>query len=127
MAHQCVRCGTIYEEASNELLKGCSKCNGKFFFFVRKETIDKVKELTVDLTPKDRKEIEQDILELIGEEEITKPVILDIESIRILKPGNYEIDLIDLFKGKPLVYKLGEGKYVVDIASTFKAKEKELE
>ena len=125
MSHQCVRCGKIYEEASNELLKGCNQCGGKFFFFVRKETIEKVKELTVDLTPKDRKEIEYDIKELIGEEDIDKPVILDIESIRVLKPGQYEIDLVDLFRGKPLVYKLEEGKYVIDLASTFNAKEKD--
>jgi predicted nucleic acid-binding Zn-ribbon protein len=125
MSHQCVRCGKIYDEASNELLKGCSQCGGKFFFFVRKETLEKVKQLTVDLTPKDRKEIQQDIMELIGEEDLDKPVILDIESIRILKPGQYEIDLVDLFKGKPLVYKLEEGKYVIDLASTFKAKEKD--
>lgn len=125
--HQCVKCGKIYGEASNELLKGCSQCGGKFFFFVRKETLEKVKQLTVDLTPKDRKEIEQDIKELIEVEDLDKPVILDIESIRILKPGQYEIDLVDLFKGKPLVYKLEEGKYVIDLASTFEAKEKKLE
>ena len=120
MSHQCVRCGKIYEEASNELLKGCNQCGGKFFFFVRKETIEKVKELTVDLTPKDRKEIEYDIKELIGEEDIDKPVILDIESIRVLKPGQYEIDLVDLFRGKPLVYKLEEGKYMIDLPQAFK-------
>ena len=33
------------------------------------------------------------------------------------------MDLIDLFKGKPLVYRLEEGKYVIDLASTFKAKD----
>ena len=115
----------MYEEASNELLKGCNKCGGKFFFFVRKDAIEKVKELTVDLTPKDRIEIEQDIRELIDYEDLDKPVILDIESIKILKPGQYEIDLVDLFRGKPLVYKLEEGKYIIDLASTFEAKEKD--
>ncbi|MEK6907012.1 MAG: Zn-ribbon containing protein [Nanoarchaeota archaeon] len=123
--HQCVKCGMMYEEASNELLKGCNKCGGKFFFFVRKDTLEKVKQLTVDLTPKDRKEIVRDIKELIDYEDLDKPVILDIESIRILKPGQYELDLVDLFRGKPLVYKLGEGKYVIDLASTFEAKEKD--
>lgn len=124
MAHQCVKCGKIFEEVSNELLKGCSSCGGKFFFFVRKETLEKVKQITVDLTPQDRKEIQEDIMELIGIEDLDKPVILDIESIKILKPGQYEIDLVDLFKGSPLVYKLEEGKYVIDLASTFKSKEK---
>ena len=123
--HQCVKCGILYEETSNEILKGCNKCGGKFFFFVRKETLEKARQLTVDLTPKDRKEIQEDIMELIGEDNLDKPVILDIESIRILKPGQYELDLVDLFRGKPVVYKLEEGKYVIDLASTFKAKELE--
>ena len=39
------------------------------------------------------------------------------------EPGKYELDLVDIFKGKPLVYKLDEGKYIIDVASTFQAKE----
>ena len=35
------------------------------------------------------------------------------------------IVLIDLFKGKPLVYKLSEGKYVIDIVRTFESTNKE--
>ena len=120
--HQCVKCGKIYEEVSNELLKGCSQCGGKFFFFVRKETIEKIKQATVDLTPKERQEIVQDIKELIDQEDIDKPVILDIESIRILKPGQYELNLVDLFKGKPVIYKLEEGKYIIDLATTLNQK-----
>ena len=50
------------------------------------------------------------------------PVVLDLETINILEPGKYELDLVDMFKGKPLVYRLEEGKYVIDIASSFLAK-----
>ena len=121
--NQCVKCGNIFEDTSKDLLNGCSKCGGKFFFFVRKETLEKVKQLTVSLTTSERKEIEHDIKEMIGDDDLDKPVILDIESIRILKPGQYEIDLVDLFNKKPVVYKLGEGKYVIDLASTFKSKD----
>jgi len=123
--NQCVRCGMLYEEISNELLKGCSKCGGKFFFFVRKESFEKMKQLTVNLTKDERGEIQDDIMELTGLDKVDNPVILDIESIRILKPGQYEIDLVDLFRGKPVVYKLEEGKYVIDLSSTFKAKDLE--
>src|SRR3989338_6798776 len=123
--HQCVKCGTLYEDTSNELLKGCSKCGGKFFFFVRKDALEKMQKLTVNLTSNERTEIEKDIFELTGLDKVDQPVILDIESIRILKPGQYEIDLVDLFRGKPVVYKLEEGKYIIDLASTFKAKELE--
>jgi len=45
---------------------------------------------------------------------------LDIEAIRVLKPGQYELDLVHLFKGEPLVYKLEEGKYVVDLIESLK-------
>ena len=57
-------------------------------------------------------------MDLVGED-TNKPVILDFESIRILKPGKYEIDLVKLFDGRPLIYKIGDGKYVIDIQSTF--------
>ena len=123
--HQCVKCGTLYEDASSELLKGCSKCGGKFFFFVKKDALEKMKALTVNLTKDERSEIQEDIMELTGLDKVDQPVILDIESIRILKPGQYELDLVDLFRGKPVVYKLEDGKYIIDLASTFKAKELE--
>ena len=125
MPNQCVKCGTFYGDTSNELLKGCTKCGGKFFFFVKKDALEKIKQLTVNLTKDERNEIEQDIFELTGLEKVDQPVILDIESIRILKPGQYEIDLVDLFRGKPVVYKLEEGKYIIDLASTFNAEELE--
>ena len=123
--HQCVKCGILYEDTSNELLKGCNKCHGKFFFFVKKDALEKMKALTVNLTKDERKEIEEDILELTGLDKVDQPVILDIESIRVLKPGQYELDLVDLFRGKPVIYKLEEGKYLIDLAATFKAKELE--
>ncbi|MDP2939705.1 MAG: Zn-ribbon containing protein [Candidatus Omnitrophota bacterium] len=120
MPHQCVRCGKFYPDGSEELLKGCS-CGGKFFFYVKKTDIEQAKQLTVDLTPEEKQQIEADVKEIIGEEiEDDQPVVLELENIRILKPGKYEIDLVDLFKGKPLVYKLGQGKYVIDLLTTFK-------
>jgi len=122
MPHQCVKCDTMYKDGATELLKGCSKCGGKFFFFVRQEALEKSKKIEIKLNKKERKQIQEDVLGMIGEEARDKPVILDLENIRILKPGQYEIDLVDLFRGKPLVYKLEEGKYVIDLASTFESK-----
>ena len=117
--HQCVRCSKIYEDASNEILKGCNSCGGKFFFFVRKEALKQVQEATAQLTKEDKARIEKDVLGIIGYEE-DKPIILDLASVNILKPGKFELDLVKLFKGEPMVYKLEEGKYVIDIAETFK-------
>ncbi len=120
MPHQCVRCNTIYDDTAQEILKGCS-CGGKLFFYIKKKRLEELKETTVKLTNKDKKQIEKDILELVGKERIEEdqPVILDFESIRILKPGQYELDLVHLFKKQPLVYKLEEGKYIIDLPVTF--------
>ncbi|MDD5177802.1 MAG: Zn-ribbon containing protein [Candidatus Nanoarchaeia archaeon] len=123
MPHQCVRCGKLYDDGSKEILKGCV-CGGHFFFFVKEEELKKVEEITVNLTQEDKEQIEKDVLDIIGIEDTDKPVILDLESIRILKPGKYELDIVELFKGKPLVYKIEDGKYIIDLASTFQSERK---
>ena len=116
MPHQCVRCGAVYPDGSDVLLKGCPVCGSRFFFYFKKESLPKVQEMK--LTNDERKQIESDIKEIVGPEE-ERPVILDLESVNAQKPGKFEIDLISLFKGKPLVYKIEEGKYIIDVASSF--------
>ncbi|MBS3112806.1 hypothetical protein J4418_01870 [Candidatus Woesearchaeota archaeon] len=120
MPHQCVRCNTFYENGAKEILSGCN-CGGKLFFFVSQARLEKAKEITYNLTKKEKEQIERDVLDIVGETyDHDSPVILDIESINILKPGKFEIDLVHLFSRKdPLVYKLEDGKYVIDLASSF--------
>jgi len=126
MPHQCVKCGALYSDGSEELLKGCTECSGKFFFYIKQENIEKAKEITSNLTEKDKEQMEKDVLDIVGDQlKEDQPLVLDLEAIRVSSPGKYEIDLIDLFKGKPLVYRLDEGKYVIDIVSTFKSKLKD--
>ena len=58
---------------------------------------------------------------MAGITEEDMPVILDIESVRVTGEGRFELDLVKLFKkDQPLVYKLEEGKYVIDLAETFR-------
>ena len=104
--HQCVKCSSMYPDGSQTLLKGCEKCGGKFFFFINKKSIEKAKELTKDLTVEQRKEIEEDVMEILGDKDNDLPVILDLETINILEPGKYELDLVDMFRGRPLIYRL---------------------
>lgn len=121
MPHQCVRCNAFYEDGSTEILKGCP-CGGKLFFFIKKEKLKELKEQNKDikLTDDEKKQIEEDIFELAGSEiDRSKPVVLDLEAIRVLKPGQYELDLVHLFKKEPLIFKLEDGKYMIDIAETF--------
>lgn len=119
MPHQCVKCGILYEDTAPELLKGCS-CGAKFFFFVKPENLSSLKEETKKLTHFEREEIVEDVMDIIGQEvDQSMPVILNLESVRIRKPGKFEIDLVKVFKGAPLVYKIEEGKYFIDLPSSF--------
>jgi predicted nucleic acid-binding Zn-ribbon protein len=122
MPHQCVRCNTFYDDGSEEILKGCP-CGGRLFFYVKKEKLEQVKKISegVKLTEKEKDQIEKDVFELVGSEiDDEEPVVLDLESIKVVKPGKYELDLVHLFKGDPLIFKLEEGKYMIDIVETFK-------
>ncbi|MBW3019162.1 Zn-ribbon domain-containing protein [Candidatus Woesearchaeota archaeon] len=118
MPHQCVRCGTFYDDGAQEILSGCS-CGGRLFFFVRKEKLDAAKKfLPPDLSSSQKKQVEKDVLSLVNVQS-DAPVVLDFESVRVIEPGKYELDIVKLFNGAPLVFKLEDGKYVVDIAETF--------
>jgi len=120
MPHQCVRCSKIYDDGSSQILKGCSECNGKFFFYVKKERLEEVQEATNQMSQSDKERIEKDVLDIIGIED-DKPVVLDLASINILKPGKFELDLSKMFRKDPMVYRLEEGKYIIDLAETFKS------
>jgi len=127
MPHQCVRCNTFYDDGNEAILKGCS-CGAKLFFFIKKERLEKIKKAAEEAPPvsiEERKQIEQDVYNVLGFEEPDEPVVLDLESVRVLKPGKYELDLVQLFKGEPLIFKLAEGKYIIDVAETFRRMRKE--
>ncbi|MBN2368045.1 hypothetical protein JXC34_03425 [Candidatus Woesearchaeota archaeon] len=121
MPHQCVRCGTFYEDGSKEILSGCTRCKGRLFFFVKQARLEEMQNAAYKLSKKEKEQIEKDVFDLIGVSGDTEePVVLDFESIRILKPGKYELDLVNLFKDRPLIYKLDEGKYMIDLPESFK-------
>ncbi len=125
MPHQCVRCGSMYTDGAKELLSGCS-CGGRFFFFMKKAKIKEATKISEELSKDQREQIESDVKEIVGDS-IDEPVFLDIESIRVLSPGKYELDLVELFKKeKPVVYKIEDGKYIIDlVASLNSIKEKD--
>jgi len=128
MPHQCVRCSKIYEDGSQEIISGCS-CGAKLFFFLRKEKLKELKatqDAIQKLEPEEKKQIEKDVYNIIGVDASEEPVILDLEAIRVVKPGKFELDLVHLFNKKnPLVYKLEEGKYIIDLAETFRRERKD--
>lgn len=121
MPHQCVKCSRVLPVASREILEGCANCGNKFFFYVREEQLQKLKETIIEIKDSEKERIEKDVRDIAGIEDIDAPVILDFESVRITGEGKFELDLSNLFnKKRPLVYKLEEGKYMIDLATTMK-------
>src|SRR3989338_5882226 len=115
MPHQCVRCNKFFEDGSQQIIKGCN-CGAKLFFYIKKKQLDETsKDLLTNFTQEEKEQIEHDV-----KEELDNPVVLDLESIRVLEPGKYELDLVHLLKKDPLIIKLDEGKYMIDLPQAFK-------
>ncbi|MEK6822321.1 MAG: Zn-ribbon containing protein [Nanoarchaeota archaeon] len=118
MPHQCVRCNKFYDDGAKEILSGCP-CGARLFFFIKQEKMDELRAREdKKLSPDQRIQMEQDIFAMLGVRS-EEPVVLDFESVRVLEPGKYEIDVVSLFRGKPLIFKIEEGKYVIDLQETF--------
>jgi len=129
MPNQCVHCGKIIDIGSREILDGCADCGGRFFFYIRDEQVAKIKENKEMPLPEfnviDKKQVEKDVREILEIEDEAKPVILDLESVRVISPGKFEIDLVSLLNRKPIVFKLEEGKYIIDLESGLGVKREE--
>ncbi|MEM4755739.1 MAG: Zn-ribbon containing protein [Candidatus Woesearchaeota archaeon] len=117
MPHQCTACGILYDDGAQAIVNGCS-CGGKFFFFIKKEQLQEKKQLLA-LSPKEKKQIEDDVYDILGMKKEQEPVVLDLEAIKISEPGKYEVDLVKLMGNKPVIYRLGDGKYIIDLAESF--------
>lgn len=127
MPYKCVHCEKIYEDGSRELLSGCTECHSKFFFYIKKEKIKELenKKQELELDKNEKEQIEKDIRDIAGIEDGETPVFLDFESIKIVKPGKYLLDIAKLFdSGTPKIYQLEDGKYIVDLSNSFAKKEK---
>ncbi len=127
MPHQCVHCGKLYPAGSRELLEGCHNCGSHFFFYVKEEQLARIQENPIEIPAEEMKHVEKEIREMAGIIEDDIPVILDIESVRVTGDGKFEIDLVNVFnKKRPLIYKIEEGKYIIDLASTLKQNVKDI-
>ncbi|MFH1668864.1 MAG: Zn-ribbon containing protein [Candidatus Woesearchaeota archaeon] len=121
MPHQCVRCGKLHDDGDSTLLKKGCECGSRLWFFVKQESIDRAKTINNNLTEEQKLQIEEDVLDVVGaDREGDEAVVLDLESVRITEPGKFELDLVQLFnKENPVVFKLAEGKYVIDVPESF--------
>ena len=118
MPSKCTRCGKIHPDNAPYLLSGCDECGSKFFFYFRKEILPSAEKEMKRLSSKQMDEIEHDIREIIPEEiGERETVVLDLEAIRVISPGKYEIDVTNLFNQRPLVIRMGPGRYKLDLTT----------
>ncbi len=119
MPNKCIMCGKIHPDFADYLMEGCDNCGSKFFFFIRQEELKKAEKDLEKLSKSEIKEIEEDIRDIVESEgvESTDTVILDIEAIRVIRAGKYEIDVSTLFNQNPIVIRIGPGKYEIDLST----------
>jgi len=124
MPYRCVHCSKIYEDSAKEVAEGC-ECNSKFFFYIKEDKLKQIienEENGPDLTTNEKKQMEEDVREIAGVQNEDTPVFLDFESVMVIKPGKYILDLQKLLSSdKPRVYRLEDGKYIVDFITKKKS------
>jgi len=119
MPYKCVHCSNVYDDGAKEILEGC-ECKGKFFFYIKQDKLKEIlenKTTDIELSSKEKHQVEEDVREIAGVTDSETPIFLDFESVKVIKPGKYLLDLQKLFSmDKPRVYKLEDGKYIVDLS-----------
>ena len=123
MPHKCTQCGREFEDGSTKILKGCPSCGGKKFLYIREAERhdDVLKEKTIDDIAR---ETGEDVLEVQRDRQKEEIEVFErIESIRILGPGSYELNIDKLARSDEVVVGLeNEGIYRVDILSRARKK-----
>ncbi|MBC7085257.1 MAG: Zn-ribbon domain-containing protein [Methanomethylovorans sp.] len=138
MSHKCTRCGEIFVDGAAVILSGCPSCGWNKFLYVKDhEEEHKVsEEISNDIIDETRKQVTpaekliKEIDEIIGIEKEERTFVEEdgdrVESVRILGPGSYELNLDSLLQRKEIIMAIKEdGTYALHLPSVFKADKKE--
>lgn len=99
MPHRCTECGKEYPDGDVKILQGCECGNNKFLYIPKKKG----------------REVEE-----------IKEQFEKIESVRIIAPGTYEINIEKLLEGEGVIIALQEdGKYAIHLPSLLKKKKRD--
>lgn len=134
MPHRCMDCKNTIESGALDLKEGCPICGCKKFQYVRPKKAVKasptVAEYVADAAEKEPAMVTEPAkhvsAEPVAEPEKAAPAPEGprIESIRIIEPGTYDINLSMLLSRKELVMSKEEGSYFVDLKSALKQPKK---
>jgi predicted nucleic acid-binding Zn-ribbon protein len=121
MPHKCTKCGREYKDGSTEILKGCASCGNKKFLYVREGDIhdDVLEEKSIHEIAEETKE---EVLEVVEPKKKKEVEMYDrVETIRIVSPGSYELNLEKMANGDERIVSVGkEGSYIIDLMSMAK-------
>lgn len=134
MPHKCTRCENIFKDGAVAILNGCPNCGWNKFLYVR-DDVEPKKEIPAEQEEhhparKFIREVDEfltdqgiDVKEI--KEPDQEPESDRIESVRILGPGSYELNLDTLLERKEIILAIKEdGSYIVHLPSVFDAKKK---
>ncbi len=112
MPHKCTRCGKIFKDGASEILNGCPSCGWNKFLYVTGDEASESEAINID--------------ELISKAEVEEkksPKDTDphrVESVKILGPGSYELNIESLLDRPEIIMALKEeGTYMVHLPSVF--------
>lgn len=138
MPHKCTRCENVFRDGAAIILNGCPKCGWNKFLYVKDETTPLpgiTEKIGAASIPPAASAFIKEVDELIGNKsphpEQKKPEMKKekdevgdrVESVRILSPGSYELNLDSIMKRDEIVMALKEdGSYIVHLPSVFQKK-----
>jgi predicted nucleic acid-binding Zn-ribbon protein len=133
MPHRCVKCGKEYKEASFEVLKGCEQCGGKKFLYTRAHPAGEPARSAARPVKAEKPEPSPPVSDT-GKEPALPEKKVDsapvpqgdrVESIRIVSPGTYELNITKMAESDERVVATGgDGSYMVDLFSMMKPRRK---
>jgi hypothetical protein len=124
MPHKCTKCGREYRDGSTEILKGCESCGGKKFLYVKDSDLQKdvFEEKSIEEIAQETKE---QVLEVKAHPKKEVEMYDRVETIRIVGPGTYELNIEKMAKGDERIISVGkEGVYNIDLLSMAKGPKK---
>jgi len=114
--HKCIKCGKVYPTGDSRILKGCS-CGNRVFVYIPESKIK------IQKRDEGSKELKSVKVDTIYDKIKTATDETRIESIRVLSPGCYEINLEKIINRKEIIIALGqEGVYLIHLPSILKTK-----
>ncbi len=115
MPHKCTRCGKIYPDGDYRILNGC-ECGNNRFLYVPKERLAESVEKR-----EEKSEVKTEVFERTEEYKFDE----EIESVKIIAPGMYEIKLENILNREGIVIALREeGRYMIHLPSFLKRRGK---